>query len=138
MRLPRVNSYFPHAVLAAAFLGIVLASIVIKLVAITHFLWAGLAFEVVLRPADYLFLVVFLGFLIILTRFTRIPGGFFVGGIFALDLLSVAEEQALAMVPVAQFSSILVVSSIGAFALWRSGIALGQLRLARGISVGSS
>ncbi len=48
-------------------LGIVLASIVIKLVAITHFLWAGLAFGVVLRPADYVFLVVFLGFLIILT-----------------------------------------------------------------------
>ena len=119
-------------------LGIVLASIVIKLVAITHFLWAGLAFGVVLRPADYVFLVVFLGFLIILTRFARIPGGFFVGGIFALDLLSVAEEQALAMVLVVQFSSILVVSSIGAFALWRSGIALDQLRLAKGSSVGSS
>ena len=57
-------------------LGIVLASIVIKLVAITHFLWAGLAFGVVLRPADYLFLVIFPGFLIILTRFTRTPGGF--------------------------------------------------------------
>jgi hypothetical protein len=93
---------------------------------------------VVLRPADYVFLVVFLGFLIILTRFARIPGGFLVGGIFALDLLSVAEEQALAMVLVLQFSSILVVSSIGAFALWRSGIALDQLRLAKGDSVGSS
>ncbi len=119
-------------------LGIVLASIVIKMVAITHFLWAGPAFGVVLRPLDYVFLVVFLGFLIILSRLVRMPGGFFLGGgIFALDLLSVAEEPALAMVLVVQFSSILVVSGIGAFALWRSGIALDQLRLAKGDSLGS-
>ena len=75
-----------------------LASILIKLIAITHLLWAGLAFGVMLDPADYVFLVVFLGFLIILTRLARIPGGFFFGAIFALDLLGVAEEQALAMV----------------------------------------
>ncbi len=48
--------------------GVVLASIAIKLIAITHFLWAGLAFGIVLRPGDYVFLVVFLDFLIILTR----------------------------------------------------------------------
>ncbi len=112
-------------------IGIVLASIVIKLIAITHLLWAGLAFGVVLRPADYVFLVVFLGFLIVLTRFVRIPGGFFIGGIFALDLLGVPEEQALAMVLAVQFSSIVMVGSIGAFALWRSGMALDQFRLAK-------
>ncbi len=60
------------------------------------------------------------------------------GGMFALDPLSAAEEQASAMVLVVRFSSILVVSSVGAFALWRSGIALDQLRLAKGDSVGSS
>ena len=112
--------------------GIVLASIVIKLIAVTIFLWAGLAFGVVLAPGDYVFLVVFLGFLIVLTRFVRIPGGFFIGGIFALDLLGVPEEQALAMVLIVQFSSIAVVSGVGAFALWRSGIALDQFRLAKG------
>ena len=52
-----------------------LASVVIKLIALTHILWAGLAFGVVLRPADYVFLLVFLGFRIILTRFARILGG---------------------------------------------------------------
>ncbi len=60
------------------------------------------------------------------------------GGMFALDPLSIAEEQASAMVLVVRFSSILVVSSVGAFALWRSGIALDQVRLAKGYSVGSS
>lgn len=112
--------------------GIVLASILIKLIAITHFLWAGLAFGVVLRPADYVFLIVFLGFLVILAHFARIPGGFFIGAIFALGLLGVAEEQAVAMAVVVQFASLLTVASVGALALWVQGIALGDLRLARG------
>ena len=108
--------------------GIIIASIGIKLVAMTHFLWAGLAFGVVLRPADYVFLLVFLGFLIILTRFARIPGGFLVGGVFALDLLGVAEEQGLAMVLLVHFASLITVSTIGAFALWRNGVAIDDLR----------
>ena len=119
-------------------LGIVLASVVIKVIATTHFLWAGLAFFVVLRASDYVFLMVFLGFLIILTRFARIPGGFILGSIFALDLLGVAEEQALAMVLVVQFSSLLTVSSIGALSLWRSGITFDALRMAKGSDVASS
>ena len=109
--------------------GIVIASIGIKLIAMTHFLLAGLAFGVVLRPTDYVFLVVFLGFLIILTRLARIPGGFLVGGVFALDLLGVAEEQGLAMVLLVHFASLITVSTIGAFALWRSGVAIDDLRL---------
>ena len=108
---------------------IVIASIGIKLIAMTHFLWAGLAFGVVLRPTDYLFLVVFLGFLIVLTRLARIPGGFLVGGVFALDLLGVAEEQGLAMVLLVHFASLITISTIGALALWRSGVAIADLRL---------
>ncbi len=114
--------------------SVVLASIAIKAIAITHFLWAGLAFGVVLNPLDYVFLVVFLGFLIILTRLVRIPGGFFFGALFALDLLGVAEEPALAMVLAVQLSSLLTVCAIGAFALWRNGVALDELRLAKGDS----
>ncbi len=119
-------------------LGIVLASIVIKLIAITHFLLAGLAFRLVLHPLDYVFLVVFLGFLIILSRLARIPGGFFVGAIFALDLLGVPEEEALIMVLLVQVSSLLAIVSIGAFALWRSGIALDELRFAKADAVKGS
>ena len=108
--------------------AVVLASIAIKVIAITYFLWAGLAFDIVLQPGDYVFLVVFLGFLIILTRLVRIPGGFFFGALFALDLLGVAEEPALAMVLVVQLSSMLTVCVIGAVALWRHGVALDELR----------
>ena len=112
--------------------GIVVASVVIKLIAATHFLWAGLAFGVLLRPAEYVFLIVFVGFLFILGRFVRIPGGFIIGGIFALDLLGVADEQAFAMVLVVQVSSVLTVSAIAAYVLWRHGILLGDLRVAKG------
>ncbi len=118
--------------------SIVLASILIKLIAITHFLWAGLAFGIVLRPADYIFVLVFLGFLVILTHVARIPGGFLVGTIFALSLLGVAEEQALAMGLAVQFSSMLTIASIGVCTLWRNGVALADLQIARGDSVGGS
>lgn len=57
-------------------IGVVLASVVIKLFAPTHFLWAGLAVGVVPRPGQYLFLIVFLGFLIILGHFARVAGSF--------------------------------------------------------------
>jgi len=119
-------------------LAIVFASIVIKMIAVSHFLWAVLAFGVLLRPVDYVFLVVFLGFLIILGRLARIPGGFFFGAIFALDLLGVPEEKALAMVLLVQLASMLTVSSVGAFALWRSGMALDDLRLVKANDVESA
>ena len=107
--------------------GIIVASVGIKLIAATHFLWAGLAFGVLLRPADYIFLLVFLGFLVILTRIARVPGGFFVGNVFALDLLGVADEQALAMVLLVHVSTLGTISGVGATALWRNGIAIGEL-----------
>ncbi|HYN12601.1 MAG TPA: lysylphosphatidylglycerol synthase transmembrane domain-containing protein [Burkholderiales bacterium] len=113
--------------------AIVLASLAIKLIAASHFFWAGLAFDVRLAPLDYLFLIVFLGFIVILTHFIRLAGGFIVGGIFALGLFGVAEEQALAMVLTLQLSSVLTVAAIGAFAMWRYGVALGDVRaLSRG------
>ena len=109
-------------------LAIVLAAVTMKLVSLSHFFWAGLGFGVVLDFAGYLFLVAFLGVLLILSRLTRIPGGFFLGAVFALDLLGVAEEEALAMVLVVQTATIGTVGLIGALALWRSGLAIGELK----------
>lgn len=113
-------------------LGIVLASVLIKLIAATHLLWAGLALGVLLRPGDYLFLLVFLGFLVILAHFARIVAGFTIGAVFALGLLGVPEEQALAMALIVQGASLLTVAGIGALTLWWQGVALGELRAARG------
>ena len=118
--------------------GILLASVVMKTTAITHFLWAGLAFGVALRPQDYLFLMVFLGFVHILVHFTRIPGGGILGAVFALDLLGVDDEQALAMALMVQAAAMLTVTGIGALAFWRSGVTLDDLRSERNRQAGSA
>jgi len=110
--------------------GIVLASVVIKLIAATHLLWAGLALGVALHLGQYLFLMLFLGFVVILGHFLRIAGTFIVGAVFALGLFGVPEEEALAMVLVVQASSVLTVAGIGALALWRQGVAFSELRAA--------
>lgn len=107
---------------------IVAAALVMKLVATGHLLWAGLAFGVWLRAVDYAFLMVFLGFVVVLSRFVAIPGGFLLAGAFALELLGVDKERALAMVLVVWTTSMLSVTIVGAIALWRSGIAFGELR----------
>jgi hypothetical protein len=107
--------------------GVVGASVAMKLIAATHFLWSGLAYGVLLGPLDYLFLIAFLGFLVILTHFARLAGGFIIGAIFALDLFGVSAEQATAMVLTVQVSSLATVATVGSVALWRSGVALGDL-----------
>jgi len=111
-------------------LGIVLASVAIKLIAATHLMWAGLAMDAGLLPAQYLFVMVFLGFLVILGHFARITGSFVIGGIFALGLFGVSEERALAMLLVVQGASLLSVAGIGTLALWCQGVALSELRAA--------
>ncbi|MFV2002089.1 MAG: hypothetical protein ACC619_03835, partial [Paracoccaceae bacterium] len=98
-----------------------------KAVAATNFLWAGLAVGVTLAPFDYLFLMVFAGFSLILSRFVRIPGGFIIGSGFALKMLGVADEQALAMILFSHIMSILLVVGFGLVILWRSGFAVRDL-----------
>jgi len=109
-------------------LAIIAASVVIKLIAATHFLWAGRAFGLLLTPLDYLFLLVFLGFLVILNRFTRVPGGFLLGSIFALEQLGVGREQAAATATLLVVANMLTISLIGALTLWRHGVTLAELR----------
>ncbi len=113
-------------------LGIVAASVAMKLIAATHLLWAGLALGVLLQPAEYLFLLVFLGFLVILAHFARIVAGFTIGAVFALGLLGVPEEQALAMALIVQSASLLTVAGIGALSIWWQGVALRELRAVGG------
>lgn len=107
---------------------VVVASVAIKALAATHFFWAGLAFGAVLEPAQYLFLMVCLGFVVVLGHVVRIAGTFVIGAIFVLGLFGVSEEMALAMVLVVQVSTVLSMAVIGAFALWRQGVALSELR----------
>lgn len=111
-------------------IGIVLASLGIKLLAATQIVLAGLAFGVSLRPAEYLFVMVFLGFLVILGHFLRLAGGFVIAAVFALRLFGVPEEEALAMALVIQAANTLSVAGVGAAALWAQGIALSDVRAA--------
>lgn len=110
--------------------GIVAASVAIKLFATLQMAVAGLAFGVTLRPAEYLFVMVFLGFLAILGHFLRLAGGFVIGAVFALRLLGVPEEEALAMALVVQAANLLAVAGVGALALWSQGVALSEARRA--------
>jgi len=106
----------------------ILAAVASKAVAATHFVWAGLAVGVVLAPMDYLFLMVFSGFAMVLSRFVRIPGGFVIGAGFALSALGVADEQALLMTLFSFIMSMLLVVGIGLVVLWRSGLDIRQAR----------
>ena len=108
--------------------AVLLAGIVMKLLAAIQFLWAGLAFGVALRPAEYLFIMVFIGSLVILGHFARVAGSFIIGALFVLNLLGVADEQALAMVLVVEASNLLSVAVVGAFSLWRQGVAISDVR----------
>lgn len=106
--------------------GAVLASVLMKVVSATHFLWAGLAVGVVLGAFDYLFLMVFAGFALVLARFIRVPGGFIVGSAFALKLLGVPDEQAIVMILFNHILSIILMVGIGLLYLWRCGIDIRQ------------
>ena len=110
--------------------GAILASVLMKIISATHFLWAGLAVGVVLTPFDYLFLMVFAGFALVLARFIRVPGGFVIGSGFSLSLLAVPDEQALAMILFNHILSIVLMVGPGLLFLWWSGIDIREARQA--------
>ena len=109
-------------------LNVLVGAVAAKLVAATHYLWAGLAVGVVLAPFDYLFLMVFAGFSLVLSRFVRVPGGFVIGSALAFDLLGVPEEQALLMILFNWMLSIILVVGFGLVVLWQSGIDIRRAR----------
>jgi len=104
--------------------GVIVASCVMKAVAASHFVWAGLAVGVVLAPLDYLFLMVVAGFAMVLARFVRVPGGFVIGAGFAIATLGVADAQGLAMIMFNYVITMLLMVGVGLVILWRSGIAI--------------
>lgn len=109
-------------------LNVILGALAAKLVSATHYVWAGLAVGVLLAPFDYLFLMIFAGFSLVLSRFVRVPGGFVIGSAFAFDLLGVPEAQALLMILFNYVISIVVVVGCGLIVLWQSGIDIRRAR----------
>lgn len=109
-------------------IAVIGASVIMKIIGASHFLWAGLAVGVLLQLSDYFFLLVFAGFSLVLARFVRIPGGFVIGSAYALSLLGVADEPALVMVLAVHLATIFMVVGLGLVILWRSGIDIHALR----------
>lgn len=120
-------------------LGIVLASIGMKLIVATPFLWAGLALDAApLQPTQYLFVMIFTGFVVYLGHVLRLFGSFVMGAVFVLGLFGVAKEQALAMALVVEGATLLSVAGIGALAFWREGVAFAELRAAGAVDASRS
>jgi hypothetical protein len=109
-----------------------------KMISTSHFLWVGLVFGILLSPFDYLFIMVVTGFALIIARFVRVPGGGMIGSAFALNLLGIADEEALTMVLVVHFSVIALVAGIGAITMWKSGLTVLELRQATRESLNDS
>lgn len=109
-------------------LNVLLGAVAAKLISATHYIWAGLAVGVVLAPFDYLFLMVFAGFSLVLSRFVRVPGGFVIGSALAFELLGVPEEQALLMILFNWMLSIILVVGVGLIVLWQSGLDIRRAR----------
>ena len=103
-------------------IGIVAASVAMKVIAATHLLWAGLAVGITLGVFDYLFLLVIAGFALVLARFIRVPGGFVIGSGFALHALGVPDEKALAMIMFTHILTIVLVVGVGLVVFWQSGV----------------
>lgn len=100
----------------------------VKAIAVTHLLWAGLALGVSLAIEQYMLLMVLLGFVVVLTRFVRIPGGFLFAAIFLLELFGVDRERALAMAIIVQVSALVSVGAAGALSLVWFGAELRALK----------
>lgn len=113
---------------AVGYLAVFGASVAMKALSATHFVWAGMAFGIVLAPVDYLFLMVFLGFLATLAGTLRIVGGFTAGAVFALGLFGVGVEQALVMALIVEVASHLTVAAAGAGCLLAEGVSIGELK----------
>ena len=118
--------------------GVILACITMKMISTSPFLWVGLVFGILLSPFDYLFIMVVTGFALIIARFVRVPGGGMIGSAFALNLLGIADEEALTMVLVVHFSVIALVAGIGAITMWKSGLTVLELRQATRESLNDS
>lgn len=107
--------------------AIVASALFIKLIAVTQYLWAGLAFGVVLSPGDYLFIMVFLGTLVFLGFFVRVPGSGLLASLFVLELLGVAKARALPITLTVIAAFLLTLAVVGGIALIREGVGLSQM-----------
>jgi len=104
--------------------GIILASGLMKFLAASQFLWAGLAIGIVLAPVDYLFLMVFSGLALIAATFVRVPGLYFFATVMAFDLVGLGFNEAFAILILIRVATIVCMLGPGFVFGWNAVIAI--------------
>lgn len=107
--------------------GIAATALVIKALAVSDMLWATLATGVLLKPTDYLVVMVFLSSVTVLGFFIRLPGGMLLAAAFVLNLFGVAKEPALLAAAMMEGVFLFVFVVFGALALLLNGVRLSAL-----------
>jgi len=105
------------------------AALMMKIMAAAHLALAGYAFAVDLSPLDYLFVMVCLGFAVVIASTLKIVGGFIAGAVILLQQFGVDVETATAMALSVSIASRLTVIASGALALWYERLDLSLLKL---------
>ncbi|MGI9490781.1 MAG: lysylphosphatidylglycerol synthase transmembrane domain-containing protein [Geminicoccaceae bacterium] len=105
------------------------AALVMKIMAAAHLALAGYAFAVDLSLLDYLFVMVCLGFAVVIASTLKIVGGFIAGAVILLQQFGVTIETATAMALSVSIASRLTVIASGAPALWYERFDLSLLKL---------
>ncbi len=105
------------------------AALLMKIMAAAHLALAGYAFAVDLSPLDYLFVMVCLGFAVVIASTLKIIGGFIAGAVILLQQFGVNIEAAAAMALSVSIASRLTVIVSGMSALWYERLDLSLLKL---------
>ncbi len=104
------------------------AALMMKIMAAVHLALAGYAFAVDLSPLDYLFVMVCLGFAVVIASTLKVVGGFIAGAVILLQKFGVDVETATAMALSVSIASRLTVIASGVLALWCERLDLSLLK----------
>lgn len=104
------------------------SAVLMKIAAASHIGFAGLALGVDVQPLQYLFIMVCLGFMVVIASYLKVVGGFLAGAIFLLQQFGVDLETATAIAVMVSLSSRITVTVTGALGLWLERIDVTDLR----------
>ncbi len=104
------------------------AAIFQKLFAASHLYIIGLASGVHLSPLTYLFLMIFLGSLMVIAGSLGIMGSFEAGAVLALGWYGVSAETALSMALVIRIVSMGTIVILGLLSFWMEGLIWTEVR----------
>jgi len=105
------------------------AALSMKVMAATHLALAGYAFGADLSPLTYLFVMVCLGFAVVIASTLKIVGGFIASAVILLQQFEIDVETATAMALSVSIASRLTVIASGAIALWYERLDLSVISL---------